>query len=132
EILGPIAQQDRTIELGIAADIGVVAGVEGRAGNVAPGLVRLEMRALEDRSGVAGLGTVRQTLASFQDQDAAAGGGQSCRKRRAPHARADDKDVRLHQTIRSSVFGSKATAFSMFTAKSKACPEATLASARIR
>ena len=32
EILGPVAEEDGAVELGVATDIGVVAGVEGGAG----------------------------------------------------------------------------------------------------
>ena len=60
EILRPIADQDRAVELRVAADVIVIAGIERRARAVDPRLLGTKNAALKDRARVARVGTVRQ------------------------------------------------------------------------
>ena len=60
EILRPIASEDRAVELRVAADVIVIAGIEGRARAVDPRLLRTIDAALEDRARVPRVGTVGQ------------------------------------------------------------------------
>ncbi len=62
EVLRAIADQHRAVELGVAADIIVVAGIERLARAVDPGLLRAEDAALEDRARVARLRRVEQDV----------------------------------------------------------------------
>ena len=119
KILGPIAQQDGTVKLRIAADKSIVAGVEGAAFGIQPCFLGPEMPAPEDRCRIAGFGAVDQPFTPFKDQDTPSRRSKGSSQRGAPHAGTDDDDIRIHQgAILPSVAGSKATAFSMFTANS--------------
>ena len=93
EIFAAVAQQHGPVEFRIAADIVVIAGVEGPTLSVQPGFRRAEMATLEDGAVIAVCGRGAQMIAPLQDQDAPSGGGKGCRQRRPAHARADDQDV---------------------------------------
>ena len=121
EVLGAVAEQHRAVELGVAADIVVVARVERLALGRHPALLGAEVAAAEDRRVVPRLGAVGEPLAPLEDHDPPPGGGERRRHGGAADAGADDDDVRAvaHHAIRISVLGSKATAFSMLIAKGK-------------
>ena len=133
EILRAIPDQYCTIELRIAAHVVVVARIEPAILPIQPFLLWAINAIGENGLRVAILGRRGQMLAPLQDQDTPSGRGKCCSQRRAPHAGANYDDIRIHQAgIRFSVAGSKATAFSMFTAKVKSAPGFTSASERIR
>ena len=104
EIFAAVAQQHGPVEFRIAADIVVIAGVEGPTLSVQPGFRRAEMATLENGAVIAVCGRGAQMIAPLQDQDAPSGGGKGCRQRRPAHARADDQDVgRGHVAPRQAV-----------------------------
>ena len=97
EILGPVSDQHRAVELGIAADVVIVAGVEGPALAVQPAFLGAEPPVAEDRLRVAAMGRVGQPLAPLQDQDAPPRGGQRRRRCRPADPGAHDDDVGIHR-----------------------------------
>ncbi len=93
EVLRPVAGQNGAIELGGAADIIVIAGIEWRAGAVDPRLVGTIDAALENRARVTRVGTIGENLTALENGDARAGRREPGRQRRAAHAGADNDDV---------------------------------------
>ena len=67
KVFSAIADQYRAVELGVAANVVVVAGIEGLPCPVEPGLLRPENTALEDRSSVARRLAVPKALAALQN-----------------------------------------------------------------
>ena len=68
EILAAEADQHGAVEFRIAADIVVIAGIEGAPAGVVPDLLRPEDPLLEDGAGVAACRAVGQPLAALQDR----------------------------------------------------------------
>jgi hypothetical protein len=87
------AQQHGAIELRVAADEVVDAGVERAAILVVPGLRRLVAIGDEHRLAVPVLPLARQEIAALQQQDARAGRREGVRKRAAARAGSNDDDV---------------------------------------
>ncbi len=81
EILGAIADQHGAIELRIAADVVVIAGMEGVTRPVDPRLFRPEDPTLKDGARVARVGGVRKPLAALQNENARAGRRETRRRR---------------------------------------------------
>src|SRR5215472_13018287 len=93
KILRAIPDQDRAVELRIAADVIVVARVEGASRAVEPGLLRPEHAALKDGARVARGGAVAKPFAAFKDENSGPGAGESGRTCRPSHARSHDQDL---------------------------------------
>ncbi len=94
EILLAVADQHRAVEFRIAADIVVVAGVEGCTAGLAPHLLRPDSGRRLKMARVSRVSRRRrQLLAALQDQDRGAAAGQAGGDRGAAHAGADDDDI---------------------------------------
>ena len=86
-------EEDRAVELRVAADEVLLVGAEGIAVLVDP-LLAAEVALLEeDLLGVPVLGLAGQVTAALEQQDALAGGGEAVSQRAAARAGADDDDV---------------------------------------
>ena len=87
------AEEDRAVELRVAAHEVLLVGAEGVAVLVDP-LLAGEVALLEEHLlGVPVLGLARQVAAALEQQDALAGGGEAMCERAAARPRADDDDV---------------------------------------
>src|ERR687896_173367 len=87
------AEEDGAVDLRLAADIVVLAGVERLPVLVEPGLVRLVLVADEHRAAVPVVGLAPQVVAAPQNQKALSGRPQSVPDRPAPGPRPDDDDL---------------------------------------
>jgi hypothetical protein len=94
EILATIAGKDCAEELGIAADIIVVAGIEPRAVGLIPGFLRTEVAALEYGALIPVLRAILDMIARFEDENVRARCRQPGSNRRAADPRSDDDDIR--------------------------------------
>src|SRR6266700_3494914 len=93
EVLGAIADEHRPVELGVATDEIIVAGIEGLSCSIEPQFLGTEHAALEDRVRVARGVAVEQAFATLQDQNPRARRRKPRGKGRATHSRSDDEDV---------------------------------------
>ena len=96
KILGPIPDQHRAIQLGIAARDIVIARVERLALAVQPVLIRAKMPITEDRQSIARFGRILHPPATFQYHNPPPRGCQGRGQRGTAHPRADDDDIGLH------------------------------------
>ena len=87
------AEEDRAVELRVAADEVLRVGRERRAVGVEPLLAGHVAVAAEDLARVPVLRLAREVAAALQQQDALAGRGEPVRERAAAGAGADDDDV---------------------------------------
>ena len=95
EIFPTVAKENRAVELGVAADKVIVAGIERLAARFAPCLLGSEMAFQENCARIARFGDRREPLAALQDSDRCAASREPGRDRRAADARADNDDVRI-------------------------------------
>lgn len=72
EVLRPVAGQNGAIELAVAADVIVIAGIERRARAVDPCLLRAINAALENCARVSRVRAVGKNLAALENDDARA------------------------------------------------------------
>ena len=93
EVAFPQAEKDRAIDLGIAADEAVQAGLKAVSLFIDPGVRHLIAAAHEDLSGVPVFAFARQVVAAFEDRDALACRGEGMGDRGPTGAGADDDDV---------------------------------------
>src|SRR5215218_3328534 len=93
EVLAPITRQHGSIELGITADIVIVAGIEACAARLVPGLVGPEIAALKDGALIGILRPVLDRPASLQNRDPGAGRCQSGSDCGAAYPRSNNDDV---------------------------------------
>jgi len=77
EILPPQAEQCRSVELGVAADVIVGVRVQRLAMLAAPLLLRIIPAFYVDGSGVPVLGFAPDVVAALEQQDTLTGGGES-------------------------------------------------------
>src|ERR1700722_11842616 len=82
KILRAVSQKDRAVELRVAANIVIIAGIKGFPCAVDPPFLWQEHTALKDRSRIAGVTRVPKSWAPFEDQYACAAwsqpGGACC------------------------------------------------------
>ena len=93
EILASQPDQRRAVDLGIAADVIVQAGMEGLAALVVPGLVRLVLAVDEDGLGIPIVRLAFEKVAALQHEDAFARGGEAARQRSPAGAAADHDHI---------------------------------------
>ena len=105
EVMLAESRQTRAVDLGVAADDVVHAGGERPAGAVEPLLGRLVPARREDRVRRPVLRLARQALPPLEHEHVDTAAGEGERGRAAPHAGADDDNVRtqrLHRRTRPS------------------------------
>src|SRR5439155_4116711 len=93
EVGVPHPEEDRAVELRLAADVIVLAGMELLAVLVDPLLVRLVPRLGDHLGGVPVLGLTANVVATLQQQHAEPGRSEPVRERAASGAGADDDHV---------------------------------------
>jgi hypothetical protein len=94
EILRTVADQHRAVELGIAADMIVVARSEPPTGVIQPGLVGAKRAVAENAIRIASRCVVGDVRAPLEDRDRCPGRRQPGGERGSAHSRADDHDIR--------------------------------------